>query len=331
MSNGRVSWQVLIVVAAAAACIGGVLLWGRHGADDREPKDTKTVAPLDDEAAGAQEQPATGPALPKGWTSEKRRVKVATPDGETQREITYYKNRVGMEFVFIPAGKFKMGSDAGRPREKPVHEVEITNPFYMGATEITQAQWKTVMGTEPWRGKWCNGWATDAPACYVSWDDAQEFCRKLNAEMGDQVRLPTEAEWEYACRAGSTTAFYFGDDARKLRRYAWCYYPGRSEKELYPHRVAQKTPNAWGLYDMHGNVAEWCEDRFRMGDYRDTAAVDADSADARNESATGDVFCTVRGGAWFGPPDTCGSASRMVGEPTYGGFSEGFRVAVLAP
>jgi formylglycine-generating enzyme required for sulfatase activity len=166
-----------------------------------------------------------------------------------------------MEFVLMPAGTFTMGSPASDPNayddEKPAHQVTISKPFYMGKYEVTQAQWKAVMGSEN-NPSYFKG--DSLPVDHVSWRDVQEFIQKLNRReeqaSGVFCRLPTEAEWEYAARAGTTTLYSFGDDAAELDDYAW--YAGNADHTSYP--VGQKKPNAWGLYDMHGNVSEWCQD-----------------------------------------------------------------------
>ena len=163
-----------------------------------------------------------------------------------------------MEFVRIPAGSFQMGWPGSEENRK----VRIKKPFYMCKYEVTQAQWKAVMGTTlhqqrakavvPWNLK---GEGPEHPMYYVSWEDAVKFCKKL----GRKFRLPTEAEWEYACRAGRRTRFHYGDDPNEseLSQYAWWWDNSNSQT----HPVGQKKPNAWGLYDMHGNVREWCSDR----------------------------------------------------------------------
>jgi formylglycine-generating enzyme required for sulfatase activity len=196
-------------------------------------------------------------------------VQVSRPSGKV------FTNSVGMKFVLVSGGSFLMGSseqEPGRnPNEGPKHRVTLSKPFYLGITEVTQGQWQEVMGDNPSRFR-----GEDLPVENVSWDDCQEFIRRLNQrEKTRRYRLPSEAEWEYACRAGSTTRFcfgddigssvgkdelrfYFGDEKGILDQYAW--YGNNAGNHTHP--VAQKTPNAWGLYDMHGNVAEWCQDWY---------------------------------------------------------------------
>ena len=182
-------------------------------------------------------------------------------------------NSIEMELIEIPAGTFTMGECAG-DRSTGIAPsagvaVTLTKPFRLGKYEVTQGQWKSVMGTEPWDGQEGVKVDKDCPATSVSWDDATEFCEKLTAiernagtlKANEKYRLPTEAEWEYACRAGTTTAFSFGDDGSKLSEYAWFRGNANDVDEKYAHKVGLKMPNPWGLYDMHGNVIEWCSDR----------------------------------------------------------------------
>ncbi len=168
-------------------------------------------------------------------------------------------NSIGMTFVLIPAGTFQMGSpagEAGRDDDERQHQVTISRPFYLQTTEVTQGQWQKVMGSNPAHFNKCG---KDCPVESVSWNDAQEFIRKLNQmEKTDTYRLPTEAEWEWACRAKSTGRFSFGDSEAGLKDYAW--FDKNSAAKTQP--VGQLKPNAWGLYDMHGNVWEWCRDWY---------------------------------------------------------------------
>jgi formylglycine-generating enzyme required for sulfatase activity len=239
----------------------------------------------------------------------------------TQREVSLpLVNTLGMTLVPIPAGQFQMGSaDAdvwGRRRERPRHRVTISRAFFLGATEVTQRQWHELMSTSPWKGNSKTQRADDHPATFVSWDDAVRFCHKLSIREGTRYRLPTEAEWEYACRAGTTTAFSFGHADLNLAEYGWFHL--NSLLRVQP--VAQRIPNPWGLYDMHGNVWEWCSDRYADG-YRDRPV-----SDPRGPRFSPGADHVVRGGSWFSGARFCRSVSRRRQSQTTASDSLGFRV-----
>ena len=217
----------------------------------------------------------------------------------------------GMTFVTIPSGSFMMGSNDGRGDEKPMHNVYIKS-FRMMTTEVTQAQWTAVMGNNPsnWKGD-------DLPVEQVSWNDCQEFIRKLNQlDPGKGYRLSTEAEWEYACRAGTTTKYYTGNSDSDLGRAGW--YSSNSGSKTHP--VGQKEPNAWGLYDMHGNVWEWCADWYH-GNYN---GAPQDGSARLSPSGNSRV---LRGGSWRSGPSFCRSASRNWFDPDIRDYYLGFRLA----
>jgi formylglycine-generating enzyme required for sulfatase activity len=221
---------------------------------------------------------------------------------------------VKLEMVLIPAGEFIMGDDTehGFETEKPAHKVKITKPFYLGKYEVTQEQWEAVMGNNPSYFKGAKN-----PVEEVSWDDCQKFFDKLNAKIGTQggkFSLPTEAQWEYACRAGSDKQFCFGDDEKQLGEYAW-YSDNAAEKT---HPVGEKKPNAWGLYDMHGNVWEWCQDWY--GGYGAEAVTDPSG------STTGSSR-VIRGESWIYSARICRSADRLRRRPGLGSHFLGLRVS----
>jgi sulfatase modifying factor 1 len=234
------------------------------------------------------------------------------------------KNGIGMELVVIPPGTYTMGSPAS---EKDRHEsdesqvsVTLTRAFQMSRTEVTQGQWKAVMGTEPWKGMDFVKEGDDYPATYVSWADAVAFCEKLSSREGVTYRLPREAEWEWACRAGTKTAWSFGDSAGELGRYGWFEGNADKVKEEYAHRVGQKLANGFGLSDMHGNVWEWCGDW-----YGDKLAGESNPVGASSGSVR--VF---RGGSWSLTPADCRSALRNGSVPSARSNYLGFRL-VLSP
>jgi len=257
-------------------------------------------------------------------------------------------NSIGMKLVCIQPGMFIMGSpadEAGRGDDETQHPVTISKKYYIGATQVTQSQWKAVMGNNPscFQGDEC-------PVEGVSWDDAADFCYKLSAKEGKRYRLPTEAEWEYSCRAGTGaddslvgklddhgwSAINSGDVRLEVLQLdtedqEWLIY----DNNCRTHPVAQKKPNAWGLYDMHGNVLEWCSDWY--GDYPDTAVKDPsgppDSMSVvvgRNGFPSG-AGRVLRGGSYQESPQRCRTASRsniIYFTPNPMDGDVGFRVAM---
>ncbi|MCB1233435.1 MAG: formylglycine-generating enzyme family protein, partial [Verrucomicrobiae bacterium] len=153
------------------------------------------------------------------------------------------------------------------------HPVQISRPYYLGRYEVTQAQWQAVMGTAPWKGQLNVSPGDEYPATFITWEDAQAFCHELNDGENGKYRLPTEAEWEYACRAGSNTRFHFADDAGSLGDYAWFNLNAGDIGLAYAHEVGRKQPNPWSLYDMHGNVREWCYDSYVSYDHGQPASL----------------------------------------------------------
>jgi len=241
-------------------------------------------------------------------------------------------NSLGMEFVYIEPGSFMMGSpysEDGRNSDEIQHRVILTKGFYMQTVEVTQGQWRLVMGTNPSDFKSGDKY----PVEKVSWDDVQNFITRLNAKGQGTYRLPTEAEWEYACRAGSSTRFCFGDSDNQLGDYAW--YNSNSGNKTHP--VALKKANAWGLHDMHGNVWELCSDLYE--DYSTGSVTDpentGESSGRENWSGIKQVWDllkgegsnrVLRGGSWDIEPASCRSAHRDRYAPTFRYFYVGFRL-----
>ncbi len=226
------------------------------------------------------------------------------------------KSFQGIRFIFVEAGCFQMGSNkpstdrtAG---ETPSHKVCIEKPFYIGETEVTQKQWEDVMGNNPSKVK-----AYDKPVDKVSWNDVQDFIAKLNTkDGGSYFRLPTEAEWEYAAQAGSNDDYSFGDNPKSLPQYAWfgnLGYKGSS------HEVAQKDPNKWGLYDMHGNVWEWVHDWYSPAYYAESPANNPLGPDNGK-------YRVYRGGSFVGKPSELRSSVRYSALPVTRTQDVGFRL-----
>jgi formylglycine-generating enzyme required for sulfatase activity len=206
-----------------------------------------------------------------------------------------WTNSVGMKFRPIPAGTYK--------------QMTLTQPFWMGVHELTQGQWQQVMGTRPWKGERYVIEGADVAATHVSWEDVVAFCEQLSKKEGRRYRLPTEAEWEWSCRAGTTTAYSFGDDESQLGYYAW--YAGNAwyrnnvwyKNERYAHRVGQKRANPFGLYDVHGNVVEWCADWYGSDN-----PMESNSQDPQGPASG--VSRVFRGGSWHVMPIYLSSSDR---------------------
>lgn len=223
------------------------------------------------------------------------------------------RNSLGMEFVLVPPGEFVMGG-RGSDAERPLRRVSITLPIYMGRFPVTQAQWQRIMGDNP---SWKEG-CGNCPVEQVSYRDVEEFLGRLNRMDRGAYRLPTEAEWEYAARAGSDTPYCFGADANRLAQHAWFYRNTRGGAQP----VGQKQPNAWGLHGMHGNVWEWVQDWY--GPYPASQTAVNPVGPARGK------YKVIRGGSWTNDFDLCRSAARMKVAPGNRHLNLGFRV-VLVP
>ncbi|MBM3914324.1 MAG: formylglycine-generating enzyme family protein, partial [Sphingomonadales bacterium] len=231
----------------------------------------------------------------------------------------HFGDGLKLELVLIPAGTFMMGSpktEQDRGSNEILHQVTISNPFYMGKYQVTQKEWQTVMGNNPSHFK-----GARLPVEQVSWDDAMAFCAKVKQQTGQAIRLPTEAEWEYACRAGTTTPFHFGKELNGTQANCDGNSPyGTTTKGPYLGKtsaVGSYPSNAWGLHDMHGNVWEWCSDWY--GEYPDIRTTDPQGPQK------GDVR-VLRGGSWYGFPVRCRASYRSRGNPGNRLSYYGFRV-----
>jgi formylglycine-generating enzyme required for sulfatase activity/predicted Ser/Thr protein kinase len=313
---------LLLLVAGSVVAVSLKTGWWPWGTtSDKPTPDNSTVA-----ANSASPSPSPSPAV--------------SPTPKPGAVVT---NTMGMELVFIPAGSFMMGSENGDPNEKPVHRVTFSKGFYMGKYEVTQAQWQAVIGNNPSYFQSCGG---NCPVEFVSWDTVQEFIKDLNGRNdGFTYRLPSEGEWEYAARAGAKTNYYWGDDPQQACRYA--NVADQTGKAKYPvwkasvdcsdgfpdtAPVGSFLPNKFGLYDMAGNVSEWCEDRF----HSDHTGAPADG------SVRGETFLRYEGmplyaglfrGASWGPDqlgrvDPRPAVRNVVNRSDRGNFI-GFRVVAM--
>lgn len=245
--------------------------------------------------------------LLRKFEKQARQPMVAPVLAEANKQIGVIRNSIDMQFVDIPAGNFKMGSpsnEPGRYKDEGPQKTIFIEKFLLSVSEVTQAQFQAVIGTNPSNFK-----QPQNPVESISWEDAVEFCKQLSAKpmektAGRSYRLPTESEWEYACRAGGVSAYHFGDDSTELGEFAW--FSGNS-KSSRSEGVKQKKPNAWGVFDMHGNVYEWCADEY-------------DSTSKEKN---------VRGGSYLEDAKLLRSAARLSYPITTTKASIGFRVVMV--
>jgi formylglycine-generating enzyme required for sulfatase activity len=245
-------------------------------------------------------------------------------------------NGLKMKLVWCPPGKFTMGSPPSEKDRKINNNdedkviVTLTNGFWLGKYEVTQSEWKQVVQTEPWKGIRFTKEGEDFPATCVSWDDATDFCRKLTEQErqagrlpeGWEYTLPTEVQWERACRARTETRFSFGDDESKLGEHGWFRDNAWDADEKYAHRVGEKKSNPWGLFDMHGNVWEWCRDAYaeKLPGGRDP--------EVKADEKTKGSLRVYRGGSWLFVAAGCRSGSRYWSPPVNRYYFVGFRPAL---
>jgi formylglycine-generating enzyme required for sulfatase activity len=232
---------------------------------------------------------------------------------------------VTMEVVWCPAGTFSMGSpdsEQERDSNETLHYVTLSQGFWIGRYEVTKEQWRAVKGATPWEGQDDVLDEDDSPATYVSWNDCSAFVSDLNDATGLSFAIPTEAQWEYACRAGTETRFYWGDDSEYsiMDDYAWFYDNAEGPGAAYAHNVALKSPNPWGLYDMIGNISEWCSDWYK-DDLGDGDEVDPDGPKKGTEKLQ-------RGGSWSSYGNNCRAANRTHKAPDQANVRYGLRVVL---
>ena len=277
----------------------------------------------------APKVPVSVPATPKVSSSSSTNpfnqnsfISIITGNNFTEKlQGGLLMSRVELEMIAIPCGSFQMGS-SDNDREKPIHKVNIKS-FYLGKYPITQEQYQAVMGTNPSNFK-----GAKRPVEKVSWHDAVEFCKKLSQKTGKKYRLPSEAEWEYACRARTQTKYHFGDDEKQLGNYAW--YGDNSSSET--HQVGQKKANQFGLYDMYGNVWEWCLDEWHDNYNAKPQSLKDNGSKPwvkininKNDNRSRNV---LRGGSWYNNTIYCRSTDRDRVNAVNGDVNIGFRVVV---
>jgi len=348
MSNTKI--MLVFGVVLSLLFVAGYLASDRRAATDKAsaPNAATTQAADPNVATTQADDPnvATTRSADPNVTIDKAPDKNVAAAKPLDKGLTLNLGRkVTMKFLLLPAGEFMMGgklsaeevverfaltgdpaaevikiSAADFTDEHPRHRVTIGAPFYMGVTEVTQRQWKAVMRSQPWSRQAYTRDEPDHAAGYISWNDATAFCKSLSKKTKHTVRLPTEAEWEYACRAGTTTAFSFGDASSELGDYAWYRGNTYEQKEKYAHSAGAKKPNAWGLYDMHGNVYEWCADW-----YSDSYATGDTSGPTGPRSGKERV---ARGGSWRSVPPYCRAARRTRFAPDTRFDTFGFRVVI---
>jgi eukaryotic-like serine/threonine-protein kinase len=248
-------------------------------------------------------------------------------------------NAIGMKLNLIPAGKFLMGSPKDEKDravdEGPQHEVEITRPFYLGVYPVTKGQFAAFVKDDGYQtqneksklgppfGSWQHPFdgynpTDEDPVVCVSWNEAVKFCEWLSKKEKKTYQLPTEAQWEYACRVGTTTAYSFGDDAKDLGDYGWCF--DNSGQHTQP--VGGKKPNPWGLYDMHGDIFQWCADYYDKDYYGKSPGKDPQNLDKGDSRV-------IRGGCWHAIPKLCRSANRNWNKQDLSTYDFGFRVVMI--
>jgi formylglycine-generating enzyme required for sulfatase activity len=319
--------KVAIALNLAVGIIAAAFLCGTESkSDDADKPAPAAVDPMVGQEA-SQERADNGLKMklvwcPRGFVTMENIESTTEPAGEKIDETN--EDKVGPK-----------DQPVSKPRRKktvtPV-KVFLTRGYWLGKCEVTQSEWKEMMATEPWRGKNGVKEGADFPATFISWDDAADFCRRLTDQEHRagrlakdwEYRLPTEAEWERACRARTETRFSFGADTAKLADFAWTTENTNDAGEPYAHRVGQKNPNQWGLCDMYGNVAEWCRDSYVL---KLPGGLDPDVQPPPQTDAPA-IQRVIRGGCFDWDAMNCGSAIRSCTVPSSRFSFVGFRVAL---
>jgi formylglycine-generating enzyme required for sulfatase activity len=322
--------QLIGVLVTAIGTIGGLIVTVYLMRPDASTTPQPTPAVVEGDFAPDADvrgtAPTAGTAVAPAATKTVKAVPgvKAVSSGSADMKLDLGEG-VAIDLVLVKAGTFQIGSPSSESNrgydEGPQHEVAITTDFYIGKYEVTQMQYEKIIGSNPSHFK-----DAASPVEKVSWQEANEFCRRLSTSSGKTVRLPTEAEWEYACRAGTTTPFHFGpslgSDSANIDGTG--PYGGAPVSDYRKRTVAVASfpPNQWKIHDMHGNVMEWCSD-FYAASY--IPAGDPDKDPAGPESGSSHV---LRGGAWTSKAQNCRSADRTQKGPTFRSNEAGFRIVV---
>lgn len=326
--DGEITWNGLRNYVEKKVPATVTRLYGNDGGE-QNPNEFGNLRGRPAVLAIARIEPKPEPARPMKKNAE---ASPETPGafagtftGQTRKD-----NSFKTMLVWIPPGDFTMGSpkdEKDRSDDEDHVQVTLTKGFWLGQHEVTQAEWRRVMQTAPWSGEQFVKEGDNYPATYVSWDDAMKFCAKLSEQERSagwlpadwQYTLPTEAQWEYACRGGTKSRFSFGDDDSDLGEYAWFAKNADDAGDKYAHTVAQRKPNPWGLSDMHGNVWEWCRDGYGK----------QLSGGTDPGGATGGSLRVLRGGCWNFTARNCRSANRSYFDPAHRYANLGFRLAAV--
>jgi len=329
--------KVLWLGSIVAAVLAVVLIAGVFSQTGKEISQIEFEAPLTSSVPHSEAPQNSSPGThedspsPTADPLPERPVNRSVLEGSYAGESRTLNAPLGLKLIWCPPGSFRMGSPFNEPGRKS-HErqvdVTLTQGFWLGGTEVTQGQWRAVMGTSPWKGQSHTREGDYFPASYVNWWDAMAFCQNLTEEerragrlsLDQEYTLPTEAQWEYACRAGSTALYSFGNNPDRLGEYAWFHKNTWDVGERYAHPVGAKQANVWGLHDMHGNVREWCLDSWSN-----------DLPGGRDPLVYSVPDGVHRGGSWYTSALMCRSAMRYKDGNGYRMDNLGFRVALCSP
>lgn len=311
---------VVSLVVTIGFCGCGKEAEAKAKAEARAKAEAEARAKAEAEARAKAAEQKAADAEARAKAEAEARAKAEAEERKIKEEPTktiYLDNGVSLTMIGVAPGSFMMGSENGYSDEKPVHRVTLTQAYYLGETEVTQAQWRAVTRNNP------SHFQGDRRPVECVWNDAMAFCRKLNnqgkAPKGWKFTLPTEAQWEFAARGGNKSKGYEYSGSNDINKVAW--YSGNSWREKH-HDVGTKDPNELGLYDMSGNVDEWCLDWYGKRSYSSSAVTDP-------QGPQGGLYRVLRGGCWPSLAQNCRSAYRSHGSPGNRYIIHGFRLALV--